>query len=746
MYCGKIRVQGVVQGVGFRPFVYSTAIRLGITGSVINNGTEVEIVGKGTQFDEFCREISIGPKMAHIESVIIEPLTESDIPNTNCFEIKPSQDRSATRNGFIPVDTSICDECVDDIFNVNSRYHGYWATSCTNCGPRYSIIQDVPYDRERTSMHEFIKCEECSIEYTNPHDRRHHAQTISCNSCGPQLSLLTSNGTKVVVDDIIEKASELIDDGHILVIRGVGGFHICCIEEVAPKLKQLLGRPHQSLAVMMNKESLSEYVVQPSETDLELLTGPIHPIVILDKIDPKSHFDLSELHNLGVLLPYTGLHYLLFSKLKHKLLVMTSANSPGTPMITDTQYIIDKLGSVVEYILTHNRQIVNRCDDSVYRDGYLIRLSRGVAPTCKSIELGSRSIVGVGPELNSNASVYTGKYIVTTPHVGNVRNPQTLGYLEDTIRKFISITNTNPEIIAHDLHPQFLSTRLAKKLSTEYDAILCPIQHHCAHIASVTTDNVVGIAIDGVGYGTDGNIWGGEILTGNPVDGYDRTGHLEPVIMPGGDLATKYPERMLYGFLPDDNTYNLLKSRGWADTSLQLLYQQVSKKFNCPITTSAGRFLDAAAALIGICNERTYDGEPSMVLESIAIRGKVHPIDIKIESQNGDNILITSGILRSCRDLLNRGVPTEDIAATVQYAFATGMAKLAILSADQTGLTTAALSGGVAINKSIREIIQNTLKEADISCLSNYQYPLGDGCISYGQVVSAGMLSKNNRI
>lgn len=744
MRCGRIIVRGIVQGVGFRPFVYAAAVRLGIAGSVINHGSEVEITACGDRFDEFCREVSKGPKMSVIDSVTVEPLSEGDI-DTSGFFILPSAD--GARTGFIPADIATCDACLADIMDPSSRYYGYWATSCTDCGPRYSIIRAVPYDRERTSMEAFPPCNDCLTEYQSPENRRHHAQTIACRDCGPKLSLLTSSGKPVVTDDPIKTTAELLDAGYIVAVRGVGGYHICCIEEQAGRLKHLLGRPHQSLAVMMQPESLAEYVVPLTDAEREMLTGPVHPIMILDKVDPEAHRELSELHNLGVMLPYTGLHHLLFTHLQHPLLVMTSANAPGTPMITKTSYISERMGDVAEYILSHDREIVNRCDDSVVRDGYIIRLSRGLAPLRTAMDLGDRQILGVGPELNANATIYKGGFVVTSPHIGNIRNPPTVAYLEETIEKLTSLTGAKPGIIAHDLHPQFLSTRLAHTLAEEWGAVLCPVQHHRAHIASVTTEEVVGIAIDGVGYGDDATIWGGEILTGSPGEGYTRTGHLEQVLMPGGDLATKFPERMLYGILPDAETLSLLSERGWDDTSLRVLEQQTEKRFNCPATTSTGRVLDAAAALLGICRERTYDGEPSMVLEAYAARGTPQPLEVRIVSgRNGADVLLTSEILREGRAMIKRGVSVPYTAATMQTALAKGIAELALRSAEKTGISTAALSGGVAINRSIRETILAELADAGVRCLTNPRYPFGDGCISCGQVITAGILAKEGKL
>lgn len=746
MQSGKIIIRGIVQGVGFRPFVYAQAVKHHITGTVINHGSEVEIDAWGDEFEAFRKAVAKGPKMSVIDSVDVLPLSP-DVKQPAAFSILPSQD--GARSGFVPADIATCKHCLEDVTNPKSRYFGYWATSCTDCGPRYSIIHTVPYDRERTAMNQFPKCSDCEKEYTNPENRRHHAQTIACKTCGPKLSLLKGDGTELFVENPIEKAAELLDAGEILAIRGVGGFHIACIEDTAKRLKQILGRPNQSLAVMMKEESLSDYVVRPTESDLELMTGPVHPITILDKLDPTSHLELSRLHNLGVMFPYTALHHLLFQNLKNPLLVMTSANAPGTPMITDTQTIIEKMGKkgVVSHILTHNRDIVNRCDDSVVRDGYIIRLSRGLAPLRTKMDLGNRQILGVGPELNANASIYKGDFLITSPHIGNIRNPATVSYLKETIEKLTSLTGAKPEIIAHDLHPQFLSTRVAQELAEETGAVLCPVQHHRAHITAATQEEVVGIAVDGVGYGDDATIWGGEILTGDPLNGYIRTGHLEPVLMPGGDLATQFPERMLYGILPTEEIRSLLQSRGWSESSLKILSQMVERKFNSPVTTSTGRVLDAAAALLGICREHTYDGEPSMTLEAYASRGVAQPMDISIRtSADGAYVLSTSALLLEAYSMMEDGLDTCDIAASVQENLAKGIARLAVLSAEKTGIRKAALSGGVAINRTIRETIISELEKEHIPCITNPKYPFGDGCISAGQVITAGILAKDGKI
>ncbi|HOI58240.1 MAG: carbamoyltransferase HypF [Methanoculleus sp.] len=728
---GTIIIRGVVQGVGFRPFVYAKAREFGITGTVKNLGSEVEIHAFGDRFEEFLEAVSRGTLLSHIDSVDVQDLRDNP-PDT--FTILESG--SGSLSGFIPADIGTCDDCVADMFTPGGRYEGYWATSCVNCGPRYSIITAIPYDRERTSMAEFPMCGACESEYTDPSCRRHHAQTIACAACGPQLALLKADGTLVAAADPIREAAALIDGGSIVAIRGVGGFHIACTEEAAPELKRRLGRTEQPLAVMGTPEEV-ERIAVVSEEERRILQSRERPIVVLEKKDHTSHPGISGLHTIGCMLPYTGLHHLLFANLAHPLLVMTSANLPGYPMITDLEIALGRLSGQVDYILTHNRRIVNRCDDSVVRDGYIIRLSRGLAPKRTAIDLGDACILGVGPELNANVSVYKAGFCITSPHVGNVRNPQTLAYLQETAEKIGGLVGARYDLIVHDLHPQFLSTRYAREVAEAVGAEVMAVQHHRAHIAATTREECVGIAIDGVGYGDDATIWGGEVFAGQ-VPHLDRVAHLEVVPMPGGDLATRFPERMLYGILPTPGVRDLLSSRGWSDIELAVLSRQVERGLNVAATSSTGRVLDAAAALLGICRERTYDGEPAMKLESAACAGRASAWDLEFLRDGGCEVLSTRSLIAEAYRRAAAGERVNDIAASVQYNLARGVAAMAVRAAEERGIPRVALSGGVAYNRAIREAIVGEVRAAGLEVVMNREYPLGDGCISFGQVVYGG--------
>jgi hydrogenase maturation protein HypF len=733
---GRITVKGIVQGVGFRPFVYARACALGITGTVKNLGSEVEIVARGERFDEFVAEVTRGPPLSRIDSVEVSPAS-GPVPDT--FSILKSG--TGSFSGMIPPDIAICDDCIGDIFKKGGRYENYWATSCVNCGPRYSIIREIPYDRERTSMDAFPMCPACAGEYSDPHSRRHHAQTIACTACGPKLTLHDKSGRKITCADPVKEAAGLLDAGRILAIRGIGGFHLVCTEESAGELKRRLGRIEQPFAIMVRSDHIDQ-LARISPEDRHLLESPVHPILVLEKRDYTAHQEISNLHTIGCMLPYTGLHHLLFARLRHPLLIMTSANMPGYPMITDIDQAMGKLHTSADFFLTHDRAIINRCDDSVMRDGFIIRLSRGIAPKRTAINLGKRCILAVGPELNANATIYRSGFAVTSPHVGNVRNPATLEYLEETVRNLQRVLGAKFDGVAHDLHPQFLSTRFAREIASDHGLELIPVQHHRAHIAAATTEPCIGIAIDGVGYGDDGAVWGCEIFSGQVPD-LVRVAHLEPVAMPGGDLATRFPERMLYGILPDERVIALLASRGWGDVELGVLRKQVERNFNVTQTTSTGRVLDAAAALLGICRERTYDGEPAMKLESAAAYGTAETWDLPITRDAGLDVLSSRALMESAfLRMQDAGdgdrQAVRDIAASFQYNLAGGIARMAIHAAERDGMRKIALSGGVAYNHAIRETIRREVIARGYEFVINKDYPLGDGCVSFGQCVYAG--------
>ena len=736
---GRITVRGIVQGVGFRPFVYAQACALGISGTVKNLGSEVEIFARGEHFEEFVAAVSRGPPLSRIDSVEVTG-TMQEIPDG--FFILPSGTGSLT--GMIPPDIAICDECIADIFHKGGRYGNYWATSCVNCGPRYSIIRRSPMTGNGHRWQNFPLCPACAREYGDPGSRRHHAQTIACSSCGPDLTLIDARGNKVEGLDPVKETAELLDAGCILAMRGIGGFHLACIEESADELKQRLGRIEQPFAIMVRPDHIGQLAcVSPEER--QMLESPVHPIVVLEKRDPTAHAEISNLHTIGCMLPYTGLHHLLFSHLKHPLLIMTSANMPGYPMITEIDQAMAKLNRDVDFFLTHNRKIVNRCDDSVMRDGYIIRLSRGIAPKRTAIDLGNRCILGVGPELNANATIYRNGFAVTSPHVGNVRNPPTLEYLQETVTEPAAaprgeVRRDRPRppspVPLHPVCPRACGrSRDLNWSRSSTTGRISPRQRLNPASASRSTGSVT--AMTGRSGGARSSPGRYRISNVSPTSNRRRcpAGILPPGFRSGCSTGSCRKRRYFHSF-----------PRGAGpDVELGVLEKQVRSGFNVPQTTSTGRVLDAASALLGICRERTYDGEPAMKLESAAVGGCAEPWDLKFSTHKQCEMLSGRSLIENAFARM-QGAPEgdlraiRDIAASFQYNLARGIAHLAIHAAEREGMKKIALSGGVAYNHAIRETIRAEIAGHNTGFIMNADYPLGDGCVSFGQCVYAGKL------
>jgi|Deesub1362B_J571_1020462.scaffolds.fasta_scaffold00071_84 hydrogenase maturation protein HypF len=740
MRTAVIEVRGIVQGVGFRPFVYNKAKELGIKGYVQNRGTKVRIVAQGERIDEFIKEIEKGTPLSRINDLSVEFVEMDEFSE---FEIRKSE--FDISDGFLPADVAICEECIEDITN-ETRFKGYWATSCVNCGPRFTIIEEIPYDRERTSMRDFPMCKDCRREYEDPLNRRFHAQTIACEKCGPKLRLLDREGREIK-GDVIKKVAELLKKGYFVAIKGIGGFHIAGIPERADELRRRLRRPRQPFALMATMKMIEE-LVEVSEKEREWLFSPVRPIVIMKKRGRGEFLGISHLHTLGIMLPYTGLHHLLFQHLDTPL-IMTSANEPGEPMIKDEKEALEKLGHICDFFLIHNRRIVNRCDDSVVRINngvpLYLRMSRGLAPA--KIEVRWRSdlkILALGAELNGSVCIYKDGSCYISQYLGHVRNYDVMRYLEETVDFMMRVTQIHPEVIAHDLHPAFLTTRYAKELSQKFQAERIEVQHHIAHVASLMaegTDEIVALASDGVGYSPEG-IWGGEVFVN-----FHRYGGLMKVRMPGGDLATRYPSRMvagiLYDVLSEEELRDLLKDlyfpRG--EREIDVVMRQLERDVNVVMTSSTGRVLDATAALLGICNERTYEGEPAMSLEAFAHYGNAENVELPVEIKNG--ILDTRMILLGAYEALKEGKKREDIAAAVHKALAEGFSEIMFEASEKSGIKITGMSGGVALNSIIPRIIKERMEREGRKFILNKLVPPGDGGISFGQCIYVVMMNED---
>jgi len=741
----RLRVQGVVQGVGFRPFVYRTAVGLGLAGSVRNLGDAgVEIFAEGTakELDAFVVALrESAPPLARVASIDIE---RCDPTGATAFVIASSKPGGAG-HGSIPPDTALCASCIADIL-AETRFRGYWATTCTDCGPRYTVIEGLPYDRPKTSMRDFPMCEACAREYGDPIDRRYHAQTIACSTCGPRL---TFDGAE---EDPIGRAVDALASGKIVAIKGIGGTHIACdatAAETVSSLRERLGRPGQPFALMATEE-VADRLALIDTVERDLLRSSQRPIVVVRKREHVLPEGIAPgLHTVGIMLPYTGLHVLVFHRLNVPL-VMTSANLPGRPMLVENAEIRERLAGVVDHFLVHDRRIVARCDDSVRRRAgaktVFLRRSRGYVPESIGVDLGSARILALGPESDLAFSLYADGEVTMSQHIGSVDDLETYGFLNAAVAHLERLTAFgSPEIVACDLHPQFLTTALAAEIAREVGARFVPVQHHIAHLASITgehaLDSAVGIVLDGYGYGLDGSAWGGEIFVA--LDRHvDRVGSLSRVRLPGGDAAAREPLRVAAALLreadwPEEKAGKELRSRGVSPSTMEALFAQIRQGVNAPWTTSAGRFLDAVSAWLGICTARTYEGEPAMRLEATAAKGVPIDVGVRIERREGLRRVDTVGLFSALVELA-RSRPAEDVAATAQAALADGTARLAVEVAQERGIDAIALTGGVAYNGAISSRVRRRVEEAGLRYVTNERVPCGDGGVSFGQAVFAG--------
>lgn len=758
MIVKKILVQGIVQGVGFRPFVYRLATNLNLSGTVKNLGNVVEIKLKGSSdvIEEFIHRLQNElPPIAKIDSLKI---SEVDNENFDNFKILESDD-SYSGESVIPPDVAICDKCLAEIRNPNDRRYKYPFNACTDCGPRFTVIETVPYDRIRTSMEDFPLCDKCEVEYKNPLDRRYHGEAICCEDCGPSMEIYKGH-EKVDSENPIKYAADRLAEGKIIAIKGIGGTHLVVDAKNNNAIKELrkkLGREMQAFAVMSKDlETVKSYAVL-SKKEIKTITSNKRPIVILKK---NENYDFPEslspgLHNIGVMLPYSPMHYLLFDESEDiSTYVMTSANIPGNPMMITNEEILS-LDTVADYFLLHNRRILNRCDDSVIRfrndELSFIRRSRGYTPEPYKINekysINTNTVLALGPELDVTFSIAKKDIVYPSQHIGNTNKYKTFNFLKEAIEHLKRITKINEfETIACDLHPQFFTTKLANELSDVYDAQVLPVQHHHAHAASLANDNdideMIVIAADGVGYGNDGTSWGGEILY-TDISDFKRMASLEVQKMPGGDQATKYPARMLASILSNeysnDELEDILKSNynhffKYGNIEIDNVIKQLNSNLNVGLSTSTGRVLDSISVALNICGERTYEGECSMKLESVAY-GARGDIEIPFEIKN--NKLNTSKILKEVIELKEKGENIKEIANAAQNAISNGLSELAIRSADKKGVNQIGATGGVFYNEAITLACKNYITSRGFEFIQHKNTCAGDGSVSLGQAIVA---------
>jgi hydrogenase maturation protein HypF len=741
-------IKGVVQGVGFRPFVYRVAKEKGVRGFVRNIGNSVEIF-----IDEEREKARLlldtikneHPPLAEIFSIDVRP---SKSKNYDDFLILESKGQGEGGSD-IPPDVCICDKCVEEMFEKGNRRYLYPFTVCTDCGPRFTIIEALPYDRDKTTMKEFQMCEKCEKEYLDPMDRRFHAEPTCCEVCGPKYTLYR-DGSEIRTSNPIREAARALDQGFIVAIKGVGGTHLATKtteDDPILRIREILGRREKPFAIMARDINAAKAIAYVGEAEEKLLQSFRRPIVVLKKKDMLSEYVAPGLHNIGIMLPYSGIHYLLFHYSEEPAFVMTSANLPGEPMAIEKEEI---LALRADYSLIHNRRIKNRCDDSVMRivDGRpaFLRRSRGFVP--QHIEIfgvnGDSNILAVGPELEVTSCILKGNSAFLSQYIGNTTRLSTLDYLEQAIYNLLELTKVERiDAVAVDMHPSFNTSRLGRELADKFNAELVKCQHHHAHITSLMAeagvDRIVGIAVDGAGYGVDGTVWGGEILV---VDsrGFKRAGSLQPQIMPGGDLATRFPARMVAGILSreyspeelDDILRKHVEKGFRSREEIRIVLKQIQRGFNTPETTSLGRVLDAISALLGACYERTYEGEPAMKLEALADGGR-DDLDIPVKIKQKDRYLLNTTDIVDAVLNLKESNPTEDVAASAQRALSDGLAEMAVKIAKREKIDIIGISGGVSYNHAIVANLRRKVEGEGLKFITHEKVPCGDGGISLGQ-------------
>lgn len=748
----RVIVTGIVQGVGFRPFVYRTAKKFDLNGYVRNAGNSVELLldGDDKKIQFFLQKLKCEhPPLAAIQDVAVMN-TETSERFKDFVILKSREDIEG--NSIIPPDVSICKACVKEIFDRSNRRYLYPFAVCTDCGTRFTTIEMLPYDRENTTMRDFLMCRACAREYSDAGNRRFRAEPICCPACGPKYDLYIGE-EKLEVSNPIKEAVDAIENGKIVAIKGVGGIHLVTKttqDEPILKVRTILHRRYKPFAIMARDVDSAMKLAHISRAERRLLESFQRPVVVLRT---RAYAGISEhiapgLHSIGIMLPYSGIHHLLFYYSKEPAFVMTSANIPGEPMATDKDEI---LSLKAEYSLVHNMRIRNRCDDSVMKivadREVFLRRSRGFVP--QPIELGIeslRNVLALGAELGVTACILKGRGAFFSQYVGNTTKIKTLEYLEEAVYNIMKITKVeNIDMVAVDQHPSFNTSRLGEELAGRFDAELVKCQHHHAHIASLMAehgiDKIVGIASDGAGYGLDGTIWGGEVFA---VDnGFERCGGLMPQPMPGGDLAAWYPFRMVAGILsrkypPDELREILAGMRGFRnEEEIDIVLRQIERKFNTPATSSTGRVLDAISAVLDVCHKRTYEGEPALRLEALASRGEAKvEMPVVIKKLDRRYILETTELLDAV--LLARGkYRYEDIAASAQKAIAEGLVNIAIRVAKMRGIDSIGISGGVAYNDAIVRHMKEKAEREGFRFFTQCRAPCGDGGISLGQAFMA---------
>jgi len=746
----RIHIEGMVQGIGFRPFVYRTAVTEGISGTVENTGNGVDIHARGTErkIKNFIHDVQyIGvPPAAIIQSVSVT--SEVKCLYTGFKIVRSSlQSNSITR---ISPDMAVCDDCLEDMRKQPERLN-YPFINCTNCGPRFSIIRDIPYDREKTTMAAFEMCDECLREFTDINNRRFHAQPIACTRCGPVYYISDLSTEITDIDNIIRYSAELIDSGRIIALMGMGGYHLICNgrdSDAVETLRHRKKRETKPFALMMPDIRTIRNFAILNKTEEELLTTHKRPIVLLKQIPGSLPDQINNgLDTIGVMLPYMPFHFLLFEKLQTEVLLMSSGNRSNEPIVISHEKAVSQFEGIADCIVSHTRRIHNRVDDSVVfaseKKVRIIRRSRGWVPDPILTDLPVDRIAAFGGELKSTFALGRKNHIILSQHIGDLENMETMEFFQESYSRFKRLFKVEPELFVHDKHPDYLSTRLALKLSADLGHPAIGIQHHEAHIASVIVEHglkepVIAVCYDGSGYGNDGTIWGGEIFSGG-LKGFQREIHLQPIKLPGGDTASKHTWRTALSFLYEtygDGFESLpLEILGWIGSSegperVDQIQFMLKNSINSPLSSSMGRLFDCISALTGICFENRYEGEAPMLLEAAANPEEqgFYPWGIT------ENIIDSREIIRAVvQDILKKVHPGV-IAARFMNTVIQFSCDSVSLVMERTGIKNAVLSGGVFQNRYLLEGCESELRKREYKVYSNSLIPANDGGLALGQI------------
>jgi hydrogenase maturation protein HypF len=754
----RLHIDGIVQGVGFRPFIYNLAVKLGLTGWVKNTaqGVFLEIEGEKNNIGEFINTLrEKGPLLARVDKV-----EARSIPAKGETDFRILESTGGERATLVSPDMAICADCLKELYDKQDRRFQYPFINCTNCGPRFTIIRQIPYDRKYTTMKEFPLCQACLEEYHNPGDRRFHAQPNACPDCGPCISLRDHKGKTVKTDNIWSFVQEKLKAGHIFAVKGLGGYHLCCDgfnDKAVKKLRRRKIRWGKPFALMINDVETAGHFCHVNEAERGLLESPRRPIVLLRK---KKDLILSEEiapgnNRLGVMLPYSGFHYLLMETFK--ALVMTSGNISDEPIVYEDEEALERLNVIADYFLMHNRRIFRRCDDSVVvvpqDQVMMIRRARGYAPEPLKVPFKMPQVLACGSQQKNTFCLTKGNKAFMSNHIGDLDSVPNLINFEQSVEQWQSMFEIKPEIIAYDMHPEYLSTKYAMDYPGAVKKI--PVQHHHAHVISCLADNeesgpVIGVSFDGTGYGTDGALWGGEFLICQ-WESFTRAGHISYVLMPSGDMAVRQPWRMalsyLYGLFGEEMSKLKIDFIQHLPHNWPVLKECLKKKINSPLTSSCGRLFDGVAALVGIRDNIDYEGQAAVELEQIidTAERSWYPFTIK------EGIVLEIDWKPIIRDIvvdLEKGTGTGSIAGKFHNTVSRMIVETCLLLREQYRLHKVALTGGVFQNLYLLNKTITDLKNYGFHVLTHSRVPPNDGGVSLGQALIAchqyGNLEKGN--